>query len=89
MKDRYGNNITKGSTFKVTTSRLKQIGESGTVQEVHTRAKPPYLVGLFVDNEPVMQIGIGKPPVVDMELTYPMTLYAGDIEIQQSKKGES
>lgn len=87
MKDRYGNAITVGSTFEVIGGNTIHIGELAIVQEICEEAQPPYLVGSFEDREPVLQIGIGKEPVVDMELRFPMTVYPHEIEVEKCPKG--
>ena len=84
MKDRYGNEIKVGATFKLIRGNTIHVGELGVVQEVCEDAK--YLVGSFEDREPVLQIGIGKEPVAGT-IRFPMTVYPGEIEIQGGTNG--
>lgn len=86
MKDKYGNKITIGATFKVMGGGTIHIGETGIIEQVCVKADPPYLVGNFEDKEPVMQVGRGKEPVVGIVVRFSMTLYAWEIEIQNPLK---
>ena len=81
MTDKNGNKITVGAIFKLVGSNTIHRHKTGIVQKICKEFEPHSLVGSFADKEPVMQIGIGEEPVVDMELRFPMRVYPWEIEI--------